>query len=99
MKNIRPLGWIIIAINLLLLLNFVSTLGKVSSDLAIGVAFLFTLFLSTVISVPLYIVYKITGKKKRQCPACGVNVPIGLTVCQKCLYDFRKNLGDSKQNL
>ena len=47
----------------------------------------------TVISIPLYIVYRITGKKGRVCPACGVKVPVGLTVCPKCLFDFRKIAG------
>ena len=31
----------------------------------------------------------------RTCPACGVKVPVGLTVCQKCLFDFRKQAGAS----
>jgi len=51
----------------------------------------------TVISIPLYIIYRITAKKGRVCPACGVNVPVGLTVCQKCLFDFRKMAGEVKE--
>ena len=34
---------------------------------------------------------------RRVCPACGVNVPVGLTVCQKCLFDFRKMAGETKE--
>lgn len=90
MKNVRPFGWVIIGINVLLLLNFFSSLDSNTSDIASTVGFLFTLFLMTIISVPLYIIYRITGKKGRTCPACGVSVPVGLTVCQKCLFDFRK---------
>ena len=94
MKNVRPFGWVIIGINILLLLNFFTSLDGNSSDIAVTVGFLFTLLLMTVISVPLYIIYRITGKKGRACPACGVNVPVGLTVCQKCLFDFRKMAGE-----
>lgn len=97
MKNVRPFGWVIIGVNVLLVLNFFSTIGSNPSDLAIGVGFLFTLFLMTVVSVPLYIIYRITGKKGRACPACGVNVPVGLTVCPKCLFDFRKMAGEAKE--
>ena len=93
MKNIRPFGWVIIGINVLLLINFFSTLNSNTSDLTLIVGLLFTLFLMTLISVPLYIIYRITGKKKRVCPACGINVPVGLTVCEKCLFDFRKAAG------
>lgn len=97
MKNIRPFGWVIIGINVLLLLNFFSSLDRNTTDLALIVGLLFTLFLMTVISIPLYIIYRITAKKGRVCPACGVSVPVGLTVCQKCLFDFRKMAGEVKE--
>ena len=97
MKNVRPFGWVIIGINVLLLLNFFTSLDRNTSDIALIVGLLFTLFLMTVISVPLYIIYRITVKKGRVCPACGVSVPIGLTVCQKCLFDFRKIAGEIKE--
>jgi len=97
MNNIRPFGWVIIGINVFLLINFFSTVDNNSSDLTVGIGFMFTLFLMTVISIPLYIIYRITGKKGRVCPACGVKVPVGLTVCPKCLFDFRKMAGETKE--
>ena len=97
MKNVRPFGWVIIGINALILINFFSTVDNDSSDLAVGIGLMFTLFLMTVVSVPLYIIYRVTGKKGRVCPACGSNVPVGLTVCPKCLFDFRKITGDTKE--
>ena len=66
---------------------------KDSLHFALVIGFFFTLFLMTVISIPLHIIYRVTGKKGRVCPACGVNVPVGLTVCPKCLFDFRKIAG------
>jgi len=39
----------------------------------------------------LYVLYRVTGTKKRECPACGQNVKKGLTVCPSCSYDFFKN--------
>ena len=97
MNNIRPFGWVIIGINVLLLINFFTAIDENMSDLSLVVGFFFTLFLMTVISIPLYIIYRITGKKRRVCPACGENVPVGLTVCQKCLFDFRKMAGETKE--
>ena len=90
MKNIRPLGWVIIVINVFFLVNFFVSLDSTSSDTVIGLSFVFTLFMLTVINIPLYIVYRVTGNKKRECPACGHRVPVGLTVCEMCLFDFRK---------
>ena len=90
MKNIRPLGWVIIVVNVLFLVNFFSSIDSTSSDTVIGLSFILTLFTLTVIDIPLYVIYRVTGKKKRECPACGFGVPVGLTVCEKCLFDFRK---------
>jgi hypothetical protein len=97
MKNIRPLGWIIILVNCLLLINFFSTLDPNDSDTAISIGFIFTLFLIAIINIPLYIIYRVTGNKGRACPACGVKVPVGLTICQNCLFDFRKQAGTQIQ--
>ena len=90
MKNIRPFGWVIIAINALIVINFFYGVGSESDSTVVGIAFIFTLFILAIINIPLYIIYRVTDKKKRSCPACGSNVPVGLTVCEKCLFDFRK---------
>lgn len=90
MKNVRPLGWVIIAINAYFIINFFTSLDSNESDTVVGFTFILTLFLLTIINIPLYIIYRVTGTKKRECPACGSKVPVGLTVCEKCLFDFRK---------
>jgi hypothetical protein len=93
MKNIRPMGWVIIVVNAFLLINFFTSIDPNNSDAVNGFGFIFTVFVMAIVNVPLYIIYKVTGCKGRTCPACGVKVPVGLTVCQKCLFDFRKQAG------
>ena len=90
MKNIRPFGWVIIAINLFFVFNFFSSVDPNDSSTVTGFSFIFSCFVLVIIDIPLYIIYRITAKKGRECPACGSKVPVGLTVCEKCLYDFRK---------
>jgi hypothetical protein len=90
MKNIRPFGWVIIAINVLYLFSMIRTAGAESDPTVAGMAFIFSLFFLAIINIILYILYRITATKKRTCPACGSKVPVGLTVCEKCLFDFRK---------
>jgi hypothetical protein len=90
MKNIRPFGWVIIAINIFFVFNFFSSVDPNDSSTVTGLSFIFTFIVLVIIDIPLYIIYRITAKKGRECPACGSKVPVGLTVCEKCLYDFRK---------
>lgn len=90
MKNIRPFGWVIIVINAYFLINFFASLDTNEDDTVVGLTFIFTLVLLVIIDIPLYIIYRVTGTKKRECPACGSPVPVGLTVCEKCLFDFRR---------
>ena len=42
----------------------------------------------------LYVLYRITGGKKRECPACGSRVKVGITNCSKCGFDFMKAAGN-----
>lgn len=93
MKDIRPFGWVIIGINALITINFFYGISGEENSTVIGLGFIFTLFILAIINIPLYIIYRITDKKKRQCPACGSKVPVGLTVCETCMFDFRKIAG------
>lgn len=68
-----------------------------SGDTGIGIYFFLSLFVWTLINVPLYIIYRVTGGKKRDCPACGVGVKKGLTVCPSCQFDFMKAAGGEAQ--
>jgi hypothetical protein len=91
MRKIRPFGWVIIAINLYFLYTFskgVVDLGE--DDLAVGMfAFMF-LFIWAIINLILYVLYRVTARKQRKCPACDSNVKTGLTTCPKCNFDFMK---------
>lgn len=94
MKNIRPFGWVIIAINVYMLFWFSSGVTAMGDDsTGVGIFFLMFMFVWALINVPLYVVYRVTGGKKRNCPACGVGVKKGLTVCPSCNFDFAKAAG------
>ena len=97
MKNIRPMGWVIIVFNAYYLYAFSKGIVDLSAegggDTAVGIYALFSLFVWAVLNIILYILFRVTAKKKRECPACGVKVPVGVTICQKCLFDFKKQAG------
>jgi len=97
MKNIRPMGWLILAFNAYYLYAFskgiVDITAEGGGDTAVGIYALLSLFVWAVLNIILYILFRVTAKKKRECPACGVKVPIGVTVCQKCKFDFAKASG------
>jgi hypothetical protein len=97
MKNIRPMGWLIIAFNAYYLYAFSKGIVDISAegggDTAVGIYAVFSLFVWAVLNIILYVLFRVTAKKKRECPACGVKVPVGVTVCQKCSFDFMKQAG------
>ena len=97
MKNIRPLGWLILAFNAYYLYAFSKGIVDISAegggDTAVGIYALLSLFVWAVLNIILYILFRVTAKKKRECPACGVKVPVGVTVCQKCSFDLKKQAG------
>jgi len=90
MKNIRPFGWVIIALNLYFLINFFIGIDGTESDTILGLGFMFLIFWLAIMNTFLYVIYRVTGGKKRECPACGSRVKIGLTDCSKCGFDFMK---------
>ena len=95
MKGIRPFGWVIIAINGYFVYTFSKGVVELSADgsgdTAVGIYAFMSLIIWAVINVVFYVLYRVTGGKKRECPACGRNVKKGLTVCPSCSYDFFKN--------
>jgi len=97
MKGIRLFGWIIIAINAYYLYAFSKGVVELSEDgsgdAAVGIYAFMSLIIWAVINVVLYVLYRVTGGKKRDCPACGKNVKKGLTVCPSCDFDFAKAAG------
>jgi len=93
MKNIRPFGWVIIVINIYFIYALskgIVDLSTSSSDAAVGIYIFISMIVWAVINVVLYVLYRVTGGKKRDCPACGVGVKKGLTVCPACKFDFMK---------
>ena len=92
MRNLRPFAWIIIALNAYFFYAFFKDLDTSSSadSSAIGFGFMFLIFWLAIMNTFLYVLYRITGGKKRDCPACGVGVRKGKTICPSCKYDFAK---------
>jgi hypothetical protein len=86
--------FVIIGINAYMLISYFMDIDASDSDTSIGFGFIALMVVLTVINIPLYIVYKVIDKKaKRLCPACGVNVEVGLTICPMCKFDFAKSAG------
>ncbi len=90
MKDIRPFGWVIIAINAYILISFFSGYDVNGDDTANGIAIMVIFFFLAILNTFLYVLYRVTGTKKRSCPACGQTVKKGLTVCPLCNFDFMK---------
>lgn len=97
MKNIRPFGWVILGLNAFFFISFfmsVDTSANADST-ATGLGFIFLIFWLAIMNTFLYVLYRVTGGKKRECPACGQTVKKGLTVCPSCSFDFAKAAGGS----
>ena len=90
MPKLRPFAWVIIALNIYFLYVFFSDVDGTESDTALGLGFMFLMFWLAIMNVVLYVIYRVTGTKQRECPACGKNVAKGLTVCPSCNFDFMK---------
>jgi hypothetical protein len=97
MKNIRPFGWVIIALNAYFFISFFINLDPTDSDTVVGLGFIFLIFWLAIMNTFLYVLYRVTGGKKRDCPACGVGVKKGVTVCPSCNFDFMKAAGGEDQ--
>ena len=97
MKDIRPFGWVIIAINAYILISFFSGYDVNGDDTANGLAIMFILFFLAILNTFLYVLYRVTGTKKRSCPACGQTVKKVLTVCPSCNFDFMKAASGSTE--
>jgi hypothetical protein len=90
MRNIRPFGWVIIALNAYFFISFLTEIDQSDSDTVIGLGFIVLIFWLAIMNTFLYVIYRVTGGKKRDCPACGLKVKVGVTACSKCGFDFMK---------
>ena len=91
MRDIRPFGWVIIAMNAYIIVSFFAGYDVNADDTANGIGIMVIIFFLAILNTFLYVLYRVTGTKKRECPACGQTVKKGLTVCPSCSYDFFKN--------
>ena len=90
MRGIRPVGWVIILLNVYFFVSFSMQIDPNDSDLAIGIQGFVLIFFLAILNTFLYVLYRVTGKKKRECPACGSKVKVGITTCSECSFDFMK---------
>jgi hypothetical protein len=90
MKDIRPFGWVIIALNAYFVFVFFKDYDITASDTANGLGLMILVFWLAIMNTFLYVLYRITGGKKRECPACGSKVKVGIINCSKCGFDFMK---------
>ena len=98
MKNVRPFGWVIIALNLYFLINYFMGIDGTESDTVLGIGFMFLIFWLAIMNTFLYVLYRVTGGKRRECPACGSKVKVGITRCAKCGFDFFKSASTNERN-
>jgi hypothetical protein len=89
--RIRPFGWVIIIVNVYFFVSLARAISSTNSDTTNGVIlFIWLIFIAT-INVIMYVIYRITQRKRRKCPACASNVKVGVTSCSKCGFDFMKH--------
>ena len=100
MKNIRPFGWVIIILNAYFFVSYFMNVdtSSTANSTATGLGFMFLIFWLAIMNTFLYVLYKITGGRKRDCPACGIGVKKGLTICPSCNFDFVKAAGGEPQD-
>ncbi|WP_156077353.1 hypothetical protein [Saccharothrix sp. NRRL B-16314] len=99
----RVFTWIILAINALFLVWIIGGVSgrpdaqcdsldqgtcQAASDVGTGLSVLVIIFLWVAADVILGVLWLITRRKTRDCPACGRSVKRGMTVCRGCGYDF-----------
>lgn len=61
---------------------------EAGSAIGAGLGFIMILFLWALVDVILGVIWVVTNKNKRTCPACGHNVKKGLLGCPACGFDF-----------
>src|ERR1700733_9653562 len=104
MPSWRPLTWVILAVQVLFVIWIISGVNSASKDacppdqysdmckgaeaVGTGIGIGIIIFLWALIDVILGVVWMVTNKSKRTCPACGRSVRKGLLVCTRCGFDF-----------
>jgi hypothetical protein len=104
MPSWRPLTWVILVVQVLFVIWIVVAVNGVASDtctndqysdacrageaIGMGIGLGLILFFWALIDVILGVIWLVTNKSKRTCPACGRNVKKGLLTCTACGFDF-----------
>ncbi len=95
----RKMTWFILVVNLLFVVWIFAGVGGADCEAeaefagaceagtAIGVGIVIVLW--ALVDVILGVLWLITGRSGRDCPACGRGVKKGLTACKSCGHDFR----------
>jgi hypothetical protein len=103
MPSWRPLTWVILAVQVLFVIWIIAGVNDASNScpkdqysdacqagaaIGTGIGIGLIIFLWALIDVILGVIWVVTNKSKRTCPACGRNVQKGLLVCTNCGFDF-----------
>jgi hypothetical protein len=78
-----------IAFNVWAFLSFFGNVDSGDSDFVIGLSFFVYLIFVGVVNLILYVIYRISEKKVRNCPACNLKVKDGVTICGNCNFNFK----------
>jgi len=54
-----------------------------------GIGAFMIIVLWVLVDIILLVLWLVTRKKQRLCPACGASAKSGVTVCKKCNHDFK----------
>lgn len=63
-------------------------LCQAGTAIGAGIGVTFIIFLWMAVDIILGIIWLVTNKKGRDCPACGTTAKKGVTVCKQCGHDF-----------
>lgn len=104
MPSWRPMTWIILVVQVLFVIWLIAGINTVSQDtctdseyadacqagaaIGAGIGIGLIIFLWALVDVILGVIWLVTNKSKRTCPACGRNVKKGVLTCAGCGFDF-----------
>jgi len=60
-----------------------------------GIGAFMIIVLWVLVDIILLVLWLVTRKKQRICPACGASAKTGVTVCKKCNHDFKSAVSQS----
>lgn len=104
MPSWRPLTWVILVVQVLFVVWLIGGINAAGDEtcpesqysdaceagqaMGTGIAIFMIILLWALLDVILGVIWLVTNKSKRSCPACGKNVKKGLLGCPNCGFDF-----------